>query len=92
MPAPPPGAAGQPQLGPSQTTPAVASPSPAMASDPTRKAAFQVLQIVQNTRALAQQFPTVSPLVQQVNDLLQQIQMKIAQSTAAGEPAAPPVA
>jgi hypothetical protein len=84
---PPPGAG----LGPSGSAPMVASPAPQSDAGPARQAAFQTLQIVQNARQLAQQYPEVAPLIRQVNDLMQQVQMKIAQNTSSGEPQAPPV-
>jgi hypothetical protein len=85
---PPPGMA--PNAGPPASAPMVASPAPQQEGT-AKQAAFQTLQIVQNARQLAQQYPEVAPLIRQVNDLMQQVQMKIAQSTSAGEPQAPPV-
>jgi hypothetical protein len=55
------------------------------------QAAFATLQIVQAARQLAQQFPDVAPLARQINDLCQQIQMKISQQADSGQPAAPPI-
>lgn len=86
---PPPGMA--PNAGPPQSAPIAASPAPAQSDGVARQAAFQTLQIVQNARQLAQQFPEVAPLVRQINDLMTQVQMKIASATSAGEVEAPPV-
>lgn len=67
------------------------SPDPAQSGGPANQAAFATLQIVQNARALAKQFPDTAPLVRQINDLCQQIQMKISQQADNGQPAAPPI-
>lgn len=50
-----------------------------------------VHQIVQATRALSQQYPETAPVARQINDLVQELQMKIVQSQPPTEPAAPPV-
>lgn len=68
-----------------------ASPAPPVDGGPAKQAAMSVFQIVQNARALAKQFPQVAPEIRQVGDLMQQVQMKIAQGASSGEPAAPPV-
>lgn len=50
-----------------------------------------VSAIVTNSRMIAEQVPAAVPIVQQINDLVQQLQMKIVQSMPPTEPAAPPV-
>lgn len=50
-----------------------------------------VHQIVGASRQLAVQFPATAPVCRQINDLVQQLQMKIVQSIPPAEPAAPPV-
>lgn len=89
---PPPGATpdqgpfgGSPQVG------AVAAPAPAQPNPKATQAVSLVHQIISAGRALAQQFPATAPIVRQMNDLVQQLQMKIVQSQPPGESAAPPV-
>jgi len=47
--------------------------------------------IVTASRSLAQQFPATVPIVRQINDLVQQLQMTIIQAMPPTEVAAPPV-
>lgn len=49
-----------------------------------------VIQIVQGLRGLAQAFPAIAPDVQEINDVMRRIQMKMMQGGASPEPAAPP--
>ena len=73
------------------TSPSAVSPDPQQSGGMANQAAFATLQIVQAARTLAQQFPDVAPLMRQVNDLMQQAQMKIGSQTDSSQPAAPPI-
>ncbi len=90
---PPPGGSAPDQSSPAQpmTSPPAVSPDPQQSGGMANQAAFSTLNIVQNARSLAQQFPSVAPEVRQINDLCQKIQMKIAQQADSGQPAAPPI-
>jgi hypothetical protein len=67
------------------------SPAPAQAN----QGAVQILELVRNivssARMLGQKVPGAVPIVRQINDLAQQLQMKILQSQPGTEPQAPPV-
>src|ERR1700744_2709134 len=87
----PPGAPSDPSQQAPPTSPMAVSPDPQQSGGMANQAAFATLQIVQAARQLAQQFPDVAPLMRQVNDLMQQAQMKIGQQADSGSPAAPPI-
>lgn len=89
---PPPPGMGSP--GPGQVPPTSAqpaSPAPPVPAGPQASNAINVFQITQSARALAKSNPEVAPEIRQINDLVQQIQMKLTQSTGSGEPSAPPI-
>ena len=73
------------------TSPSAVSPDPQQSGGMANQAAFATLQIVQAARQLAQQFPDVAPIARQINDLCQQMQMKISGQSDAGQPATPPI-
>jgi hypothetical protein len=81
---PPPGQGGSPGGG---------SPSPAPASNTggAERTISLVRQIVSAARMLGQIVPGAVPEIRQINDLAQQVQMKIIQSQPSQEPQAPPV-
>ena len=97
--APPPGmAAPQGEFGPGTATqggpPPDASGMPSPAQPPPPGAA-QTTMAIAGMAALAQQIanlnPQLIPIVGQITDLIQQLQMKSVQSMPPSEPAAPPV-
>jgi hypothetical protein len=51
----------------------------------------KVIQVVSMVRQLAKENPGIAAEVQQINDLLQKVNMKIMQKSKPTEPAAPPV-
>jgi hypothetical protein len=67
------------------------TPDPQQSGGLANQAALATLQIVQSARQLAMQFPQVAPLMRQVNDLMQQAQMKISQQADSGQTPAPPI-
>ena len=67
-----------------------ASPAPAQPNPEMQTASRRIIGLVQETRAIAQQFPETAPLISQINDLLRQIVMKVMSKQPPGEPAAPP--
>jgi hypothetical protein len=50
-----------------------------------------VHSILASSRNIAEQFPATVPIVRQINDLVQQLQMAIVQALPPTEVAAPPV-
>jgi hypothetical protein len=86
---PPPGVQTGPITGapPNPVSPAPAQPPPPSAS----MAVGAVHAITAAARSIAEQFPSAVPIVQQINDLVQQLQMKIVQALPPTEVAAPPV-
>lgn len=96
--APPPSAAApSPLFGGAQPQPdpnaaSTVSPAPAQAPSPQAMTVLNsVHAIVSASRAIAELYPTTVNEVGQINDLVQQIQMKIVQSLPPTEVAAPPV-
>jgi hypothetical protein len=97
--APPPGAmppsgefgpspnAGGPQGGQGPTLPAPAQPpSPGAMQDVS-----DIMHIVNAVKSIAERHPQAVPVAKQINDLVQQLQMKIVQALPPQEVAAPPV-
>ncbi len=72
--------------------PQAAPPAPQGGPDP---GAAQILDLVRTivsaSRLIAQKVPGAAPIAQQINDLVQQLQMKILQSQQPQEAAAPPM-
>ncbi len=74
-------------------SPGGGSPSPAPGGD--NAGAAQIMELVRTivsaSRMLGQRVPGAVPIVRQINDLMQQLQMKILQSQPPTESQAPPV-
>lgn len=91
---PPPSAAQSPEFGPGPAQPGPMNISPAPPSPPDQGAmqiALLIRNILTDSRTIADLYPSTVPMIQQMNDLLQQIQMKVVQSSPPSEVAAPPV-
>lgn len=79
---------GQQGPGPGGGFPAAQSPDP----DPRQqRAAMAVAQIVQSARQLSMMFPSLSPEMREVTNLMSRAQQKMAGSQPAPETTAPPV-
>ena len=93
--APPPAMAAPSEFGPGpapSSAPQSILPAPAQPPSPGAMSALSdVNAIVTASRSLAQQFPATVPIVRQINDLVQQLQMTIIQAMPPTEVAAPPV-
>lgn len=88
--APPPGAGTPPPAAGAASSPTPTAPTPATPNPQVEQASRVVIQIVQGLRGLAQAFPSVAPDVQEINDIMRRMQMKLMQGGQAPEPAAPP--
>lgn len=97
--APPPTAAPPPsEFGPSPNAggaPGAGGPTLPAPAQPPSPGAMQdvqdVMGIVTSCKAIALRHPQAVPVCQQINDLVQQLQMKIVQALPPQEVAAPPV-
>lgn len=89
---PPPGADGDsatPQSG-LPTTPLAASPAPAQPSPMMNSHMSTIGKIVEALRGIAKAYPATSPEIQEINDKIRTIGMKIMESSQPGESQAPP--
>ena len=80
-----------PQVGPPPGAMSGQGPSPDSGSPSMNEGTNKVIQVVSMVRQLAKENPGIAAEVQQINDLLQKVNMKIMQKSKPTEPAAPPV-
>jgi hypothetical protein len=78
---------GTPQQTP--TAPVAASPSPAQPSG-MQRGTQDLLQAVSLLRGIAKSYPSASPAISKINDLIQEVSAAMMQSQTPGEPMAPP--
>jgi hypothetical protein len=76
---------------PAPTSPVAASPAPPRTDAKFDAGQRLALQIVSSARQLSKQFPSTSPMMTQINDLVRDAQMKMTKDSQPGEAQAPPV-
>lgn len=87
---PPPGGPGQDDQPGAPTSPAAAAPAPPQPSGAMQQGVKDVINLVSLARGIAKAFPSTSPEIMQINDLVRQVQQKMMASQNPGEPMAPP--
>jgi hypothetical protein len=73
------------------TYPPEASTAPAEVSPELESGSRDLIAIVQSLKRIQSAFPTTSEEINQINDLLEQVQVKMMQGAKVGTAAAPPV-
>ena len=90
-----PGAAPQGEFGGNSPMPGPNAPPPAPGPNAPASPALNVLNDINNisrsAKSIADNFPTTMPIIDQINQLVSQLQLKIVQAMPASNMPAPPV-
>ncbi len=72
------------------TNPTAAAPSPARPSPEMQQGTQMVIGVVHNLRSIATAYPSTTPEIQEMNNLMRRVLAKMMQNQRPGEPEAPP--
>jgi hypothetical protein len=90
MSAPPGAAAGPTGPRPSPTNPPATAPAPGRPSPEMQQGTQMVIGVVHNLRSIATAFPSTTPEINEINNLMRSVLAKMMQHQRPGEPEAPP--